>query len=814
MAETFKYIGAKDNRRKEGYAKVSGQAVYTRDLTLPGMLYARVLASPYGHARIKSMDTTEAEALPGVRYVLRYDDTGPNMKGRIYRGEEGEDNRFAVIRAGRAGGHWSQAYYPLLGDWATCGLAKLGVAIVADSEEIAAEALRLVKVEWEPLGCVLDSNDAMEPGAPIANPDAQEIMIPGTNIVDLTLSTRATDFSTGDVDEALAATDIQKITWNTKQKPQHMCGAEPSGCVAWWPDDETIEMWSHTQHPGDTGQYVCNWFNLDYAKFRSHLCYQGGMFGEGSEDGPMKLYPQMYILNAILAKRVGRPVKLMYDRRDSQVCFTFIGYDMNFTAGFKSDGTITAVDIDDVSWNSNQRLYSRLVDATAIPNIRIEHTFVDTNMGPSWAFRCEMHGPDLAHNQPCQHVAQALNMDPTEVATKNNGCEGEGVEFILETLEGAGFPVVDSLQVCLEAGKKAIDWDNKWHDPGTKKLPNGRMHGMGFHWAPEWSDLLGVGFVQIAFQPDGTARLYSQHADMGLNSPTWCSQIVAEEIGMKYEDIQPYFMEDVGFGQATPDSSMNLTRNGWVWVKAAQAAKRRLLEVATLEPQPGSWGRPDTPPIFDGDSPDDFDIEDSVIFKKDDPSITLPLSELLAMRNAWAGESGSAPVIINVRVGQMTPPYGTGNKGSMEFCRQTHFFEVEVDTDTGEVFITNCVTVNDVGKIINWGSCYGQCNGGAIMGLSRCMLEDPIWDPQTGGVLTDNMIDNHIATCLDTPSILQTIMVETEVGRGPYGSCGAGEDNGCELTECLEGAIYNATGVNVGVYPVTPLNVLKALGKA
>jgi len=811
VAETFKYIGAKDNRRKEGYAKASGQAVYTRDFTLPGMLYARVLSSPYGHARIKSMDTSVAEALPGVRYVLRYDDTGPNMQSAA----TGNPTQFAIIDAtSQNRNHWSQANYPMLGDWATCGLAKLGVAIVADSEDIATDALRLVKIQWEDLGSVVDVDDAMKPNAPIANPDAQVAMIQGTNILDLSLRTSSPHYNLGDVDQALAETGTQKVSWTCEQRPQHMCGAEPSVSVAWWPNDETLEMWPHTQHPNDVASAVSSWFSLEHAKLRIHLCYQGGMFGEGSEDGPTKLYPQMWVLNALLAKRTGRPVKLMYDRRDSQICFTFIGYRDTFTAGYKPDGTITALSVDSLAWNSNQAAHSHLFDASTIKNMRINYTFVDTNIGPTWAFRCEVHHPDFEHNQPLDRVAQALNMDPTEIAVKNNGCEGEGVEFILETLEHAGYPVVDSMQVCLDAGKAAIDWDNKWHDPGTKKLPNGRMHGMGFHWSPEWSDLMGAGYMQIAFQADGTARLYGQHADMGLNSPTWCSQIVADEIGMNYDDIQPYFNEDVGFGQATPDSSMNLTRNGWVWQKVAQAAKRRLLEAATMEPQPGSWGRPPSPPPFEGYSPDDFDIKDSVIFNKADPTITLPLKTLLASRNTWGGEYGSAPVIVSLRVENMTPPWGTGSKGSMEFCRQAHFFEVEVDTDTGEVFITNMVTTNDVGKIINWGSAYGQCNGGAIMGLSRCILEDPVWDPQTGGVLTDNMIDNHIATSLDYPATLKTIMLETGIGRGPYGSCGCGEDNATVMTECLEGAIYNATGVRVGIYPVTPLNVLKALGKA
>ena len=149
----------------------------------------------------------------------------------------------------------------------------------------------------------------------------------------------------------------------------------------------------------------------------------------------------------------------------------------------------------------------------------------------------------------------------------------------------------------------------------------------------------------------------------------------------------------------------------------------------------------------------------------------------------------------------------------VRFCRQAYFMEVEVDTETGQVDIIKVVTVNDVGKVINWDGCEGQAYGGAIMAIGRGMTEEMVWDPRTGVMLNGNLLNYKIPTMMDYGDI-ETIMVETGMGYGPYGSVGIGEDIATVVPALIGPAVQNAIGVWIDTYPITPDRVLAALGKA
>ena len=179
------------------------------------------------------------------------------------------------------------------------------------------------------------------------------------------------------------------------------------------------------------------------------------------------------------------------------------------------------------------------------------------------------------------HVAAELGMEPTEVALKNDGCEGHGMEFLTEYKKKHGFPERDSLKECVEAGKEAIDWDSKWHPPGTKKLPNNKMHGMAFTWDHEWDDVRGTGSAAVLVENDGTVSIIAQHSDVGVNPWTAYCQIVADELGVPAKDvtIKPFDL-DHGFALMSPDGSCNLCSNGFIVKKAAQNARRLLLDLA------------------------------------------------------------------------------------------------------------------------------------------------------------------------------------------------------------------------------------------
>jgi CO/xanthine dehydrogenase Mo-binding subunit len=371
----------------------------------------------------------------------------------------------------------------------------------------------------------------------------------------------------------------------------------------------------------------------------------------------------------------------------------------------------------------------------------------------------------------------------------------------------------------VEKGKAAIDWDRNWHPPGARRLPNGRMHGLAFTWAHEWDDSAGSSEMAIRIERnDGTASILGMGSDNGVDAENSYCQIAADELGMRLEDVHYNPRVDVGFFRMTPDSSTNMSVNGFAIRHAARILKRQILEAATrpiAKTQRGEF-----PPAFPGARPEDLDIQESVIFLKSDPSKRKTLAEFVGPSGA-AGPLSSHEA-LGVRTPFSVPLFAFGYHVQMgtyrphqprpRFCRQAHFMEIEVDPESGEVEVTRVVNVNDVGKVINRGSCEGQQYGGTYMAVGRAKTEEVVYDPVTGVMLNGNLIDYRIATMLDVGPI-ETILVESGMGYGPYGVVGIGEDVATVVPALLGPAVYNAIGVWVDDYPITPGKVLEALGK-
>jgi xanthine dehydrogenase molybdenum-binding subunit len=410
------------------------------------------------------------------------------------------------------------------------------------------------------------------------------------------------------------------------------------------------------------------------------------------------------------------------------------------------------------------------------------------------------------------HVAEALGMDPTEVALKNDGVEGHAMAELADLKRAQGFGTRDSLRECIEAGKKAISWDKKWHLPGTKKLPNGKLHGLGFAWTHEWGDSGGSGAIAIRVErDDGSARILGIRCDNGVCAETAYCQIAADELGFRYEDVHYRQFEETGFATMTPDSSTNLAVNGYAVRNAARQLRQKILEVATT---PRVTERPDmgyTPP-FQGYKPEELDIKESVVYVRKDPSKRMTMAELVrpAFFMGVMDVGATEPIFAygwHNQQGQYEGPPGA----RPIFVRQAHFVEVEVDPETGGIEVTKVVNVNDVGKAINPDAVEGQQYGGSVMGVSRVRSEEIIYCPATGVVLNGNLIDYKINTMLDCGPI-ETIIVETQMGYGPYGSTGVGEDVATVVPFAFYNAVHNALGAWVDL-PATPQRVLKALGR-
>ena len=556
-------------------------------------------------------------------------------------------------------------------------------------------------------------------------------------------------------------------------------------------------------------------------KITMHAPYQGASFG-GWSQVPWNMGG--HYCAALVAKRTGRPVKWNFTRRED-----FYGGQTDegvytYKVGAKKDGTITSVEATGVMSNMIYPVFGvakHFIENTKIPNVYGKVLAVQVNKGVNVPTRCEQNPNTHSFTLVFDHVADALGLDPMEVALLNDGADGHDMEWLNRKKEEMGFQVRDSLRECVEKGKAAIEWDKKWHPPGTKRLPNGRMHGLGFTWTHEWEDSVGSSEIAMRLErEDGTVSILGMRCDVGVNAETAYCQIAADELGMRIGDVQYKTGIDAGFYAMTPDSSTNMSVNGFAVRNAARILKQHILQAAarpTGETQRGAY-----PPAFPGCSPDDLDIKDSVIYVKKDPDNRISLADFVQPMGlegpmCHTPEFGEGSPKSNFTAPLFTVGWQVQQGGyadvRLRFCRQAHFMEVEVDTETGLVFAARVVNVNDVGKVISWEGCEGQQYGGTYMGVGRGLFEEVVHDPVTGVMLNGNLLDYKIATMNDIGPI-QTELVETGMGYGPYGVIGIGEDVATVVPALVGPAVHNAIGVWIDDFPITPVVVLEALNKA
>jgi CO/xanthine dehydrogenase Mo-binding subunit len=778
--------------RQDAYDKVSGQAAYTRDIYLPGMLYAKILVSPYAHARISSMDTSAAESLVGVRDILKFDD--PDIA---------KDGGLGIDAA---------LYYSILTLPGTADFYQhpMGVAVVADSEEICDRALRKIKIQWEERPFILDMEEAAKPNASKIMTQTWPLHAKAAepNIV-------MTDESEiGDVKKVFDEAD-KVFEYKIKREMNSPVGVEDMACVAQWRID-ILDLWVHNQ---GSPQYQMSFTSprklllngtaqrmaiAPWSKMNITFPYQGAWFGGLS----WLAYSALFIrLAAILARRSnGRPIKLLYDESGY-----YCGGDEAGTYACKvaaqKDGTIAGY-----HWHIvgiRNPAMDKTFECTRIPNIRGTQVWAHTNKGYQECFR---HGAAscVPHNVMFDRVAAEFGLDPTEVALKNDGCRGHDWDFIAKYQKENGFPQIQSLKEVIDTGKKAIDWDRKWHAPGTKKLSNGRMHGLGFTSINQWhwgAGRITVGsFASLIFL-NGQVRIVGMRCDMGGDSESSYRHCVAAELGMKYDDvmIQEQRADYSAFSLAQPSGSGGTVNATPQLVQAARELKRKILERAAVTPMPDSKGDKSASPVK---SPDELDIRDSVIYEKANPNRTMPVSSVST------GFFCSNPIIAHPDVDGVLTMNSETLPGQQLYVmsRQAHFLEAEVDTETGMVFVTQVVCVNDIGHLFNRKGAEAQQYGGAIMGLGKSATEEKIYCPKTGVGLNFDLINYHIGTMNDYPMV-QCYLKESHLGYGPYGSNGIGENIGASLAAITSSAIYNAIGEWILDFPITPDKVLKALGK-
>lgn len=749
--EDFKVVGTWDHPGRLSYDLASGAAKFPRDLTAPDMLHAQALRSPYGHARVKILDTSAAEALEGVELVITMDD------------EE------LASMPKTMSPYWLLGASPLLGDEAEYEGDEVGVVVVARTPELCQEALDLVKVEWEVLPHILDPRDARAEDAPLLRPE----MNPNSNLAGNTFGSPNV-WEDGNAEEGFKQAD-QILEYAYGWPMWCQMRPMPSAYLAYWskdpwgtPDKDMLYVCNH-QHFPNIGPHASARFALDLEEdqIRALSPHMGARYCDFQEKRGAQLAP-------FLSQRLsGRPVRYGYTRRNA--------FDANVPAsyfrvriGFKDDGTLVAAQSENVHQSGARggyadKTHGHLVlppqgtgfRATVCENIHSTHMQMVTNGAASTA--------DPGSNRwetvslAFSHISTTLGMDLTEVILKN-----------IHTTE-------PSLSACVAAGKEAINWDSKWHLPGKKTLEDGRLHGIAA--APRNAMTWGmISYnITIAFRPDGRIYVPYQEGQIGTYWPDAAALVIAEEIGAKLEDVNVYYASNYPNwmqGDAA-DRGSSVT---WACKEAALDLREKILGVGSA---------------MIGVEYANADIKDSVVYDITDPDNP---EKQLAFKD------------FGMQLSSCFVGKPTGYDDSLKTLRTMacDFCEVAVDTETGEIEILDYVCAHDFGKVIRPASALGQIENAITQAVGGALREEVIWDENTGVLLNGNLIDYKVTTYLDQPKITPT-PVETRCGGGAYGSTGVAHAHFSRGLAAL--AVQNAIGEYLETAPATPDKVLRALGK-
>jgi 4-hydroxybenzoyl-CoA reductase alpha subunit len=753
----FQWVG-KRVPRIDGVAKVTGEALYAADLTLPGMLVGKILRSPHAHARVLRVDTAAAEAIPGVKAVV----TGSD----------------APVRYGTL--PVSQDEYPLAVDKVRF-VGDEVAAVAAVDEATAVRALDAIAVEYEVLPAILDPREAVTRDDVKIHDEARE-----TNIE------RKVALSFGDVEGGFAAADHVREDAFFKDAASH-APIEPHAAVAHFRDGK-LTLWTATQIPHYVHRALSHVLGLPMDRIRVIKPALGGGFGGKGEPFPLEFAA------SLLAMKTGKPVKITHTREE--VFLTHRGrhpMHMTLRTGVRRDGTITAVHFTSLldggaygSFGIVTLYYSgQLLTAPyKVPAYQFEGSRVYTNKPACGAQRG--HGgvqPRFAFEVHLDRIAADLGLDPLEIRLRN-AVEPNSTTVNELRITSCGF------RDCLEKASARIGWGEK-----RGKLVRGRGVGLagGFYISgaahPIYFNPMPHSNVQISADRDGSVTVFSGAADIGQGSDTMLALVAAETLGIELGSVRVVSADT----ETTPVdlgsySSRVTFMAGNACKAAAEEVRRKVLAAAAEKLEAGI---------------DDLDIRQGTVFRVGDPEPSLPFAEATALAEARGGPVTGA--------GGYTPPKlggnyrGAGVGPSPSFSFGAHAAEVEVDEETGEVRVVRIAAAHDLGVALNPPMAEGQVEGATIMGVGEALLERHAF---LKGRLHErpSLLEYKVPTALDAPEV-ESILVESVDPEGPFGAKEVGEGSLHPSIPAVVNAIYDAVGVWLHEVPITPEAVLAALRK-
>lgn len=728
----------KSMRRVDGPDKVTGAARYTHDVQLPGMLYGKVLRSPHARARVAELGLSAAAKLPGVLAVL-----GPGD-----------------VRGVRLGGR------EVLSAEASYAGEEIA-ALAATDEETAEEALSLIRVRWEPLPHILEPEDAMAPGAPALQPGGNVLgggfgpQTPGKPEV----------YERGDAPAALAAAEVELARVYETPAAQHTC-LETHGAVAAW-DGDGLTVWESTQGVFFVRAALCEALGLPASRVRVLCPFMGGGFGsKNSAD-------RHTLLAALLARRSGRPVRMVLSRREDFEAGAYRPASRQQMAiGLTRRGRIVALTsraVNPVGAALEGHYFGSCVgpvhDFYACANVRTENYAILTSSPPPSAFRAPGHVQGaFALEQLVDEAADELGLDPVRLRLANLSANDPD----------SGQPFASNgLASCLRLGAKAIGWDSR--KPPRAKAGRFRS-GLGVAIATWGAGGGPPAVAQVVLHEDGSVVVLTGACDLGTGTRTVMTQIAAEELGVAVSTVlvanadtrtTPYCLPSFG--------SLTVASTGPAVRLAAAEVKRQLLDAAS-------------------------------------PILEAPASSLLVMRgkvrHAVTGKSvavASIAASLPARMIVGTSQRGPNPDGLVLASFSAQFAQVEVDCRFGTVRVKRFVSAHDCGRVLNPATWSSQIQGGVLQGIGYALLEQRTRDPGTGRQLNAGLLDYKIPTALDSPPEIEVIDAAPPYPANNIGAKGSGEPPIIPVAAAIANAVANATGRRLRTAPITPARLLAAL---
>lgn len=729
--------------------KVTGQAIYFTDLDFPGMLHAKVLRSPYPHARILNIDAKRALNLPGVKAILLPENVPPEKYGP------------------------QVADRPILAKEKVRFVGEEVAAVAAIDEDTALEAIELIRVEYDPLPPVLKLEEALSEGAPLVHEDRKG------NIASSSVIRR------GEIEQGWRESDII-LEEKFKTPFVHALYMEPQSCIAMVDASGGLILYLPIQTPYLTRNMIARILGMPLHKIKIIQTHMGGAFGG-------KLDTSLHFIAALLALKAGKPVRLV-NTREEDIGSTFLRVATHITIriGAKRDGTLIAKQVKILADNG---AYCSLAPKIVCTNMatrsdclyRYRYTFTEstlvyTNKVPTSAFR-GYGNPQITFAQESliDMISHELGIDPVEIRLKN------GIQTGDTTIHGWKIASC-GLAKCLEEGASRIRWKEKRKERRNNKKLRGvgvaaMIHVSGNRGALEWDG----SEVIIRIHEDGTASLFSGESELGQGKNTILSQIAAEAIGLSIDDIRwtPVDTEICPFVLG-PYSSKTTVLAGNAVRKAGEEIRRQILEIASK-----MLNLPFEKLI----------IKEGKIYHIDEEEPKLTVKEVAHYAHTHEGRRSIYAYGIfepgKVRIGPSNDYYGDI---STTYPFAAHFAEVEIDPQTGEISLLRYVAAHDVGKAINPLTIEGQISGGVVQGIGYALMEEIIF--KNGLILNPNLKDYYIPTSLDVPSI-ESILIESNDPNGPYGAKGVGETSLIPVAPAIANAIFHATGVRMTEIPIT-----------